>query len=94
MYFKGWVCHTAAYLKKDGGIQVLVGLAPSSQTVGSLLKNHCPAKYSIKKFVRQIYFNSKRHLTTFDQINSAFLSFNKVGLYPFGTLNDFIISEI
>ncbi len=29
-YFWGWVCHAAAYLRKDGGIQVLAGLAPFS----------------------------------------------------------------
>ncbi len=37
-----WLCRHVP--GKEGGIQVLVGLDPSNQTVRSLLRTDCPAK--------------------------------------------------
>jgi hypothetical protein len=54
------------------------GLAPSSQTVESLLR--APGKASQKNW--QIYFNGKTYSTTFDQTHLSKSKFDKVGLYP------------
>ncbi len=67
---------------KEGGIQVLAGLVPSSQKVGSLLKKPWPAKPDRKvwqKEFRQIHFNWKMHLATFDIMILAFSWFGKIG---------------
>ncbi len=42
IYFGGWLRHTTALAhSQEGGIQVLTSLAPSSQTVGPLLRTPC-----------------------------------------------------
>ncbi len=47
-YFLLWVCCAAVFPCKEGGIQVLAGLAPSSQTIGSLLRTPWLAKPATK----------------------------------------------
>ncbi len=44
--------------KKEGRIQVVAGLAPSSQTVGSLLRRVSPAKLAGKKWQKVNTVNS------------------------------------
>jgi hypothetical protein len=51
-----------AFPGNEGGIQVLAGLAPSSQRVGSLLRTRCRKKDSFKLFFQdafRIYFCQK-----------------------------------
>jgi hypothetical protein len=66
----GWICHAAArfiFHGKEGGIQVLAGLAPSGQTAGSLLRTPWLAsgqKNSVK-LVSNIHFNGKTVLDYF-----------------------------
>ena len=52
--------------QKEGVIQVLVGLAPPSLTVGSLLRIQWLEKID-KNWVPSIDLKGKMHLTTFDQ---------------------------
>jgi hypothetical protein len=72
MYFWGvGTMHgcASAFPRKEGGIQVLAGLAPSSQIVRSLLRTTLPASQHRKihpKCVRQICFSEKIHSITFD----------------------------
>jgi hypothetical protein len=49
--------------------RLLAGQAPSSQSVGSLLRPLWPAKLARKiqqKVMQQIFFNGKMHSTTFE----------------------------
>ncbi len=58
---------TGAFPATEGGIQVLAGSAPSSQTVGSLLITSgklCRLEKFGKKRIRWIYFNVKIQSTT------------------------------
>ncbi len=41
-----WMCECVP--RKEGGIQVMTGLAPSSQTVGYLLRTPWPSKPAVK----------------------------------------------
>jgi len=54
---------------EDGGVHVLLGQAPSSQTVGSLLRPLWLEKSARKiqqKVIQQICFKEKMQSTTFD----------------------------
>ncbi len=46
------------FLGKEGGIQVLAGLAPSSQTLGSLLRTPWPAKLTRKMMVLNYFLKT------------------------------------
>ncbi len=67
----GWVCHATVWvhsLQREGGKQVLAGLAPSRKTVGSILRTPWlafPARKNWQKVNWQICFNGKMHSTTF-----------------------------
>jgi hypothetical protein len=79
-------------IPQEGGWDKSVGIFSSIRPNSTILnENPLSGKIFSKQVVRQICFNAKTDLATFDQMNSAFLSFNKVGLYPLGTLTDFII---
>jgi hypothetical protein len=55
-------------------IQVLAGIAPSNQTIWSLLKPACwqsQAEFFCKKWVLQKYFNGKLRSVTFDRTHLA-----------------------
>ncbi len=60
LYFWEWICHAAAWFifhGKEGGLHVLAGLAPSSQTVGYLLRSHWLASGQ-KNSVKSCFKNS------------------------------------
>jgi len=71
----GMPCRYAGmFQEREGGIQVLAGLAPSSQRVGSLLRTPGQQSWTEKfgkKPVRWMQFNGKIRSTTFDQTHSA-----------------------
>jgi hypothetical protein len=59
---------------KEGGIQVLAGVAPSSQTVGSYLRTSLAGKSIQKNSTKREYseFTSMEKCTqTFDEMHSA-----------------------
>jgi hypothetical protein len=61
MYFCGWVRHAAAqacFPRKKSGIQVLAGLAPSSQRVASLLRTQWLAVKVAKLYINEIQFGN------------------------------------
>ncbi len=63
---------------------MLAGLAPSSQTVGSLIRTPQPTNPHgkiLQKVSGKIHFNRKIRSTTFDRTNLAFSLFEKVGFY-------------
>ncbi len=65
-----------AFPTKEGGMQMLTGLAQFSQAVGSLLRTsgwQSRAKIFSNKRVQQIHFNVKLHSTTFDQMTDIFV---------------------
>ncbi len=65
MYFCGWVCHAASnstLIRNESGIYVLVSLAPSSQTVESLLIIPRPAWENSAK-IKFIEFTSMEKYT-------------------------------
>jgi hypothetical protein len=71
--------------RTEGGIKVLAGLAPSSQTVGSLLRTPWLAKSARNIWQKcessEITPMGKIPSTSFDRMNLAFSFFDKVGFY-------------
>jgi hypothetical protein len=59
--YAAWLTHCMdPYPRKEGGMQVLAGLAPSSQTVGSIVsKAGQKNQEKLKKLVLRIHFNGK-----------------------------------
>ncbi len=66
-------CCAGAVTGIEGGIQVLAGLAPSSQTIGSLLRTDRPAKCefdeftSIEKYTQILFIEHIRQSQKFDK---------------------------
>jgi hypothetical protein len=71
--------------RKEGGIQVLAGLAPLSQSVGAVLRTTWPGKPTIKIEQNVSLANSlhwKNHSTTFDKMHSAKSKIQQTFLLP------------
>ncbi len=85
-----WGGHAAScagiFLEEEGGIQVLTGLAPSSQIVGSLfriLALRTWQKKISKKWIQWIHLNGKIRTATFHRTNLAKSKILETLLLPF-----------
>jgi hypothetical protein len=75
-----------AHPGKNGGIQALACVAPFSQTVGSLLRTHWPAKPYVK--IDKLYMNNIRCGTCFFTTKMMFANFTIFQLLPNSFLRD------